>query len=823
MHKLVLLLAFGFGVSLLADNAIKVIVPELSFSAVPVYRKVPVEFQYDAASRNDDQAVLLSFRAKYRVADGAPIKKYYYQGRPREILCLQLNGVPLTAENRIFPESRIIRTRLTAYDVCNPYTNAWNLLHADQFEMTPELQLQLPFERPFDFELDVTGLLQNGRNVLHLIPFPPAGGGQDYYTIELQGICLQTRDRAALPQNRGVPSGTVPVGTLPDYQPMPLPPTGFKFSMDRFGGMEIRVNEQTYLLQSLWYWPGKGINVLGRGRGDSAEETWLPTVEYPDGETVKVSAAGKHYKLERTIKIHLTHLDVFDHFSNLQQEITPVVGRNIILGGKTLSTVYAGGVPRNTPEGSKGFEPQNPSIFVAEDNAGLGLMAREDWMRSMVNMFWDRQRKDVHAGFEIWHHVLPPGGSATLHWTIVPTASSDYWEFVNRMRRILETNFTIPGLAVFASTRHPLLRMSDQEIRSYVKNRGIQFFLTDSYRKPDPASPGRLLAVMGTDALNDAAAPSREEFRQFVERIKRAVPEVKVLIYFHSALCSDADAFVKYEGCRALSNGQGISSYAGCILLFPTLTNRYGQDLRKVVELATGEIGADGLYWDEMCTGHVGEADEWCGRFAIVSRDTLQVREVHSFTPLLLDPWVEKMVRDLQQQGKWVIANTNPTTETMTRLHFPRFVEYNNYDSCAQGQLYTPITVTQAERSNSPENILAQAREYLEHGSLTYELAPYNQGPAASIAIDFDNLLKNLYPFTPVFIRPGVMIAEERILISRSGKFGWGDGTLPAEVKIFNERGRPVDGSAWISQDAATGLTKVRLPAAYTGVLLRNP
>jgi len=272
-----------------------------------------------------------------------------------------------------------------------------------------------------------------------------------------------------------------------------------------------------------------------------------------------------------------------------------------------------------------------------------------------------------------------------------------------------------------------------------------------------------------------------------------------------------------------LSNGQGVSSYPGCILLFPTLTNRYGQDLRKVVELATGEIGADGLYWDEMCTGHVGEADVWCGRHAIVSRDDFKAGKIYSFTPQLLTPWQEEMVKDLQQQGKWVIANTNPTTETMTRLHFPRFVEYNNYDSCAQGQLYTPITVTQAERCNSPENILAQAQEYLEHGSLTYELAPYNQGPASSIAIDFDNLLKNMYPFTPVFIRPGVMIAKERILISRPGRFGWGDGAMPAEVKIFDEKGRPVDGSSWITRDEEAGLTEIRLPAAYTAVLLRNP
>lgn len=822
MKRFLLLLSIVSGILATASEQPKVIKSDISFEAAPVYRKIPVTFQYDPSLLKSEDAAVLTFQAKYRVKDGAPIKKYYYQGRPREILCMQLNNSPLTDENRIIPASKIIRTNTTAYDVCNPYSNAWNLLNSDTFDVTSALRIHLPFEQPFDYAIEVTDLLKKGENIFTLIPFPPAGGGQEYYTIDLKSIAIKTMPKSQIQQGRAAKSGAVPTGDLPVYVPSTVTQQSqYKLATDKFGGISMQINNESYQIQSLWYWPNKGVNLLGMGKSSTAEKAWQPQLEKVDDNTIKITATGEYYKLVRTIKSYNNHVDVFDDFTNLKDADTPIVGRTSIITAQQPREIYAGGMPRISQEGTVGFEPQNPTVYVGQSGSGIGLMAREDVMRSSASLFWNKKAAAPFAGIELWHHILPPRGNCTLHWTIVPTVADDYWQFVNTMRNVLNTNFTIPGLAVCVSLRHPIRAMSDMEIKEYVKNRGIKFFLTDHYTKPDPKNASRRLFVQGVDALNDNVAESRAEFRELISRIKKAVPEVKVLIYFHSALCSDENAFTKYSGCRGLANGKAVSSYAGMTLLFPTLTNSYGKDLLKVIELDTKEIGADGLYWDEMCTGYVGDADQWSGRHAMVSRADYMAGQRYSFTPHLITPWQEMVVKKLQSEGKWVIANTNPTTETMTKLHFPRFVEYNNYDSCAQGQLYTPITVTQAERSSSSENILKQAREYLEHGSLTYELAPYNQGPSASIGINFDNLLSNMYPFTPIEIRPGVMIGKERILISRPGKFGWGDGTMPNQIKIFNENGRAVDGSAWIKKDSEHGLTEIRLPECFTGVLIR--
>lgn len=822
MKKMLLLFCSGLAsISLFgAENVQEVIKQEITFEAVPVYRKISMPFQFNGNAVGKNDSVILSFQAKYRVRAGSPIKKYYYPGRPREILCLEMNGKPLTDENRIIPDRQIIRTNRTAYDVCNPYTNAWNLLDSETFDITPALQDSIPFANPFDYAVDVTDLLKNGENVFNAIPFPPAGGGQEYYTIDMRNIVLKTVPSSEVIGRNNSKAAIVPSGDLPVYVPA-SEPSGCKLAVDTFGGFSLTVNGEVWQVQSLWYWPNKGINILGMGKGATAEKQWQPQTVQVDANTYRISASGASYRLERTVKLLPDHIDITDDFTNLLDADTPIVGRTLVISSLPLEDIYAGGVLRISPEGTLGFEPQNPTVYLGGKKSGIGMMAREDIMRSSVSMFWNRKGAFPFAGFELWHHVLPPKGKCSLRWTIVPTEDNDYWRFVNTMRRTLDTNFTIPGLAVFVSTSHPLRKMTDEELRDYVKVRGIQFFLTDHYRKANAQKNSFGSFVQGADALNDSVAESIADFRLFVARIKKAVPDVKVLIYFHSALCSDPDAFTKYAGSRGLANGKGISSYAGMILLFPTLTNSYGKALDKVIDIATKKIGADGIYWDEMCTGYVGDADEWSGRHAKVSRSDFTAGERYSFTPHLMIPWKEQTVKRLFKENKYVIANTNPTTETMTRLHFPRFVEYNNYDSCAQGQLYTPLTVTQAERCNSSANILKQVREYLDHGSLTYEMAPYNQGPAASVGIKTDNILSNMYPFTPVYIRPGVMIGKERILFSVPGKFGWGDGKMPSQVKIFDENGKPVDGSGWIRPLPAEGVTEVRLPGKYTGVLIK--
>jgi hypothetical protein len=836
--RLSLLLWLTAATVVLADEP-TLIQASITFDADPVYQSHVINFQYDKSALSEDQAAILSFQAKYKIKDDNPpgfvvpadIRSFHYQGRPREILCIKLNDNLLTDNIRVFPESRIIRTNMTAYEVCNPYNSAWNLLNSDSFDVNSYFTCNVPFERPLDYEIDVTDLLTggvNGANSLALIPWPPAGGGQEYYTIDLENIEIQVRQKTAIvlpPAPGTVP--TAPAGGWPVYAP-PSGQANYTFSLDAYGGINLTVNSQNYQLQSLLYWPqggglNGGINCVGVGVSPTTEAAWQPQVTQIDSSTYRITAAGAYYSLVRTIHLYSDYLDVFDDFTNLKNADTPIVGRTCILTSQAPQQIYAAGVPRINAEGSVGFAPQNPTIYAAQSNSGVGLMTREDAMRSATGLFWKKDATVPYAGFEVWNHILPSYGQCTLRWTIAPTSTADYWRFVDTMRKVLNTNFTIPGLAAFITTSHPINNMTNQQIKDYVANRGIKFFLTDSYRKGTSFEH----FVQGADALNSTVDASIAQFTTMVSKIKTATPDTKVLIYFHDVLCSDPDSNSLYAGCRSLDSYGAIATSGDFFFLFPTLTNSYGEALLDVIDIATNpaKIGADGVYWDEMCTGTAGNADVWSGRSADVNRYYYTAGAHWSLTAQLITPWQSSTVQSLLNQGKWVIANTNPTTETMTQLHFPRFVEYNNYDSCADGQLYTPIAVTQAERCNSSANILKQATEYLNHGSLIYELAPYNQGPAASIGIDFDNLLRNMYPFTPVYIQPGAMIGKERILISQPGKFGWGDGSMPSQIKIFDENGNlvaPAVASAWITPDAPNGLVQITLPYNYTGVLIND-
>ena len=82
--------------------------------------------------------------------------------------------------------------------------------------------------------------------------------------------------------------------------------------------------------------------------------------------------------------------------------------------------------------------------------------------------------------------------------------------------------------------------------------------------------------------------------------------------------------------------------------------------------------------------------------------------------------------------------------------------------------------------------------------------------------------MNNLFPLTPVELRAGMVIAEERIVTNRSGRFGRGDDSS-AQVFMFNGEGEPVadpdvkevhqDGKAFI---------EVRMPGDHLAILVRQ-
>ena len=85
--------------------------------------------------------------------------------------------------------------------------------------------------------------------------------------------------------------------------------------------------------------------------------------------------------------------------------------------------------------------PFNPSVFVRGRSAGLGAVAVDDWMRRQLQI----SKAGRSAFFGNHMFGVPAHGSSNYTWAIFPTASTDYYDFINFARRETVPAYRIEG------------------------------------------------------------------------------------------------------------------------------------------------------------------------------------------------------------------------------------------------------------------------------------------------------------------------------------------------------------------------------------------
>jgi len=160
---------------------------------------------------------------------------------------------------------------------------------------------------------------------------------------------------------------------------------------------------------------------------------------------------------------------------------------------------------------------------------------------------------------------------------------------------------------------------------------------------------------------------------------------------------------------------------------------------------------------------------------------TLKILSKPAMVVLLSQAWRIKQAKDLLKRGP-LIANGQPQTESMARVHFLRFVETGDINHLIHSQLFTPVGLGDHLTEKTEKDIARQIRAHLRFGCLYYYYSSH-------IPTTYPQLTSRMYPFTPIELRPGVLIGRERILTARSGTFGWGDRSR-ARVWMFDADGR---------------------------------
>ncbi|NUQ77842.1 MAG: hypothetical protein HUU21_30265, partial [Polyangiaceae bacterium] len=372
-----------------------------------------------------------------------------------------------------------------------------------------------------------------------------------------------------------------------------------------------------------------------------------------------------------------------------------------------------------------------------------------------------------------------------------------------------------------AHPRTAIHTWTDQQFIDFIRFKSA-YFLTGSIGWPDYHG----LIPHGTAFQMIDWSYQKEQWK----RLRKLVPDVKHLMYFHCFIDVLDDADTIYRDARLLTVDGTQADYGKPHdkIFVPTRENRYGRDIAKNVELILGPqpegLGCDGVYWDELeysryqyHYGDYGRPGElpWDRVTADIDPKTHRIVRLKSSVTLISQPFRLALAQRILK-GNVLVGNGQPHTRTFVDLHFPRFVETGSISNCAKAQAYTPIALGDHLTERSEEDAYRVMLRALDFGCVYYW---YND---LTVIPTHPTLTAYMFPITPLELHEGYVIGQERIVTNRSGLFGWGDSSRH-EVHVFDDRGReaPDFKAPTVVRDGKT-LTELRLPEDYSAAIVRK-
>lgn len=516
------------------------------------------------------------------------------------------------------------------------------------------------------------------------------------------------------------------------------------------------------------------------------------------------------YAVTRRIVRCNDRLDVFDTFVSRTNALIGVKVRyEIPLEG--FEPVYVAGDP--SPSAEKFEGGRNPSVYGSfeDGTGGLALLAQDDVFRVQNVQYC----QDGRFGIRTEGVAIPPNGERTVEWSIYPTATDDYFEFVNAVRRDWDVNFEIPGSFMFSLHRYrdftreeavESMRDNALTMRStaahfwrhlggkYAEYRSNIWGIGKNAERVRVLMKDRSIILEDPKAMNDFEAA-------YINRCRELTPELKTFAYIHNQISVDADDD-KYRDCRVVtSRGKDLLYGSEAAKVFvPTADNLFGRDFLGLVDWYFKTFDLDGLYHDEL--NHCNERTYWGDSLwdgATVELDErFQVRRKYSFVCLLKLGFTVKLFDSvLNRHRKMLIGNFSPETRTERRFKFPRFEETFLSRWIALSHLYTPIQLgDMLTYANTPKDMAADQRMAVRRGALYYHYSGNTGCPSLS---------SKMFPFTPIELHAGWLVGKERILTVMSGEFGWRGERPDVDVFVFDDCGREVRGYPYETRDTPLG------------------
>lgn len=599
-----------------------------------------------------------------------------------------------------------------------------------------------------------------------------------------------------------------------------------KISVGKDGAVELRVGDESYYFTAAYSYPGiDAIRYNGMGQAVESTPDWK-IVSKRSGNKIKVTGDWKDYKVRRTIISDGDRFRVYDEITNktdkpLGMEIryntltnAPFTSQNVFLCG---SASLAGTDNCGT----------NPSIFIQQPGSSMGLVVEDTLFRLQMEV----SKRDNSIEYASKHFGLEAHKSYTVEWTIYPSKSTDYWEFVNRVRRDWNVNYTLLGPCPFGD-EYPL---EGRKGLLYPMNPWYDFdsnnkmLNAESFKAIIVPKVKKLLAVQ-PDAipmgmLNTNLVPF--DTRDFGGNIPQGTLDLSSALRkgYGLELTADQTEFIKkslwWDSVIKTDDGRAIidtyyapSPYSD-FMVYPVVGNYQYKFMLWECDLLMKECGMKGVYMDQFNLAGInlkqpGRCDysKWDGH-TVDLKPNGEIARMFTDGTYVGSSARAGILRHIIDNGGVAMINGHPVERETRGLPVQSFAE-SEWDLSspedllswkeppyvpiiAEGHLSSPISLGirpgrfgQFGTDNWAEIIQKWVIACLKNGSLYcyYAYTIPTSGPGAGEY----GIINHMYPFTPVELHSGWLIGKERILTAKSGSFYWNNPVKP-EVLAFDSKG----------------------------------
>jgi concanavalin A-like lectin/glucanase superfamily protein len=643
-----------------------------------------------------------------------------------------------------------------------------------------------------------------------------AGGRYELRARLLDGDKEKTRAAVSF----GYPPGPIrlpsPTEKLVRKLSAPAPPIPFTVRLSKGGGFVLRVGDAEYPVESRFSFPHGGENVLSPSHRIEGGPHWK--IDCPeDGKSPRVVGECSHYRIERRLSIEPHRVVVRDTICNRTAEALGIILHNqVVTKGRQMAALLGG-----EPAGGMRQIKLNPTVFLSQENLGLGLVALDDVFIVQSRGFHQNGR----GGIMTREFALDGGAKYTLEWALYPNGTGDYYDFINLVRRDEKRGgVTVEGGFAFQP-------VGTVPSRDHLEIRGLKYFSAGGLARviDDPA-----ISLEGIEFVEYPKVC--EQLRRQFRAVNEMDPTICCMFHIAHALYATNKPEEKFPDSRLVdatgrqyTYGNSDAYYYGGSyfskerlddgwrwwIFYPTRENSFGKAMLKSVDVMVDQLGCRGAFMDGFMWTY-GDAytyDRWDGHSADIDPETKTIVRRKASVLLLSQGLLAEYVRKFNSRGGTVIANTPVFTRTIAKEKMVCDQE------CRVGPdmhlTHTPITLGRSSMLSSERHVYRDVREALASGNLYFY---YGEGELTARSVP-----AYMYPITIEDIRAGCVTGRERIVTMNEGVYGWRGNADLHQVWLFDARGAAADHAFLTSVDGDGVRTELPLAAEQTAVLRHVP